>query len=106
MDRIRFPCPSCSAKLSVGPDLRGRGIVCPKCHQKALVPAFEVVEASEPPAPLPQPAEPPAEMIRFPCSKCGVKLRAPADQLGRAVPCPKCGENTVVPEKEEVGSYG
>ncbi len=104
MDRVGFSCSGCSAKLSVGSAYVGRTIVCPKCQHKVKVPAFEVIDEPEPePSP---PPPPPAELLRFPCIKCGAKLRVSAELAGRAIPCPKCGANTLVPDREEIGDYG
>src|SRR5260221_150451 len=106
MDRISFSCPGCAAKLGVDSALRGRTITCPKCKNKAPVPAFEVVEEPAPSPPPPPPPPAPVELLRFPCSKCGAKLRVSPELTGRAVPCPKCGENTLVPDEDEAGNYG
>lgn len=36
-------------------------------------------------------------MTRFPCTRCGKRLKAPADAAGRTVDCPGCRERLVIP---------
>src|SRR5438270_471410 len=36
-------------------------------------------------------------LIRFPCPKCGKRLKAPADRTGSRVTCSACGEKMLVP---------
>ncbi len=104
MDRVGFSCSGCSAKLSVGSAYVGRTIVCPKCQHKVKVPAFEVIDEPEPePSP---PPPPPAELLRFPCIKCGAKLRVSAELAGQAIPCPKCSETTLAPDPKMDRSFG
>jgi DNA-directed RNA polymerase subunit RPC12/RpoP len=35
--------------------------------------------------------------VRFVCSGCGKKMKAPPEMVGTDVKCPKCGEKTKVP---------
>jgi DNA-directed RNA polymerase subunit RPC12/RpoP len=121
MSQIRFPC-ACGVTLGVAFEFAGKLVACPKCKQRSTVPLFEVVEepvkavpapppAARKPAPPPPEADEPdeveEELIRFPCSKCGTKLKVGASRAGIAIPCPKCDARTLVPDLEEVGgSYG
>lgn len=99
MDRVSFSCSGCAAKLGADVALRGKSITCPKCQHKTTVPAFEVVDEPAPPPP-------PVELLRFPCAKCRAKLRVSPELAGRAIACPNCGQNTLVPDRDEVGDYG
>lgn len=99
MERIRFNCSECDTKLGVGADLAGKTITCPQCHKKTVV----VTPNEHVKAPVPEAGDPP---IKFPCTKCGTRLKVAAKLSGRAIACPSCGENTMVPDPDEGGSYG
>jgi DNA-directed RNA polymerase subunit RPC12/RpoP len=45
------------------------------------------------------------ELIRFPCMRCGVKLKVGASKGGQGIECPKCGQRTMVPEANEIGTF-
>ena len=36
-------------------------------------------------------------MVRFMCPMCGVNLRIPATQAGKALPCPACEHRVIIP---------
>jgi DNA-directed RNA polymerase subunit RPC12/RpoP len=44
--------------------------------------------------------------VRFPCLHCRVKVKVSAAFAGRTVDCPECGKRTLVPELDEVGTFG
>ncbi len=50
-DRITFPCGECSGKLSVPATAAGKKVKCPKCQSVVSIPAANVQEAPEKPAP-------------------------------------------------------
>jgi len=38
MDRIRFPCPQCGARIATRPEMAGKRGRCPACHAQVVVP--------------------------------------------------------------------
>lgn len=101
VSQVRFLCAGCGKTLGVRAELAGKVVACPVCKRHATVPGFEVVD--EPAAP---PPPPPEQLVRYPCSKCGAELTIGVSRIGQAVPCSECGQRTLVPEQDEVGTYG
>lgn len=106
VDRIQFSCPGCGVTLAVAAAHRGKTAACPKCKHQSRVPEGEVAAAPSPPPPPPAPAPAPEQQIRFPCFLCREQVRVSAKFAGRTVDCPECGKRTLVPELDEIGTFG
>jgi len=63
-----FPCPFCSKKMGVGPELLGRKVRCPNCKEVLVAPAPAPPVPPPPPplAPPPPPVAPPPPAADFP----------------------------------------
>lgn len=63
--------------------------------------AVNVLESMKPflakQRPAVEPPSRPAAAISFRCSYCDVPLKAPADDAGKSMDCPKCGKTGTVP---------
>jgi hypothetical protein len=113
MEPIQFSCFGCLATLRVRGELAGKVVACGKCQQRVTVPAAYVPAPPPPPEPTPAPksrtvlrAEVDDEPIDFACMKCKEQISAPTSKCGQTIDCPECGQRTLVPDAEEVGSYG
>lgn len=40
-------------------------------------------------------------MVEFSCPKCGARVRANADLVGKVAPCPLCGERVQTPDEPQ-----
>ncbi|HYH66146.1 MAG TPA: hypothetical protein VD866_15745 [Urbifossiella sp.] len=70
MTPTTFPCPFCSKKMGVGPELLGRKVRCPNCKEVLVAPApappAPPVAVAPPPPPPPPVAPPPAPAADYP----------------------------------------
>ncbi len=83
-------CPHCSADLSIGPDLLGKTVSCPKCSQVFAIPAAAPTPQSPPPSFEPSsnavniasPSDPPAMLMSTPLQSRPTRRRRRPPSLG------------------------
>jgi len=44
-------------------------------------------------------------MIKFNCTHCGAKVKAPSTYIGKEAKCPSCKEKNIIPGKEDPEKY-
>jgi DNA-directed RNA polymerase subunit M/transcription elongation factor TFIIS len=116
--RITLTCPVCSTLIHATADQVGQELACPDCDTLvAVTPPAEIEQKRRPSA---APVEGyalwdevegaavgrrPAEQAYVPatCPVCKTFMQVLADQVGRQIVCPDCGEPMVVPPPVKAG---
>jgi hypothetical protein len=112
---LTVSCSSCKAPLSVGDNLVGKKVKCPKCSQVVTIPGAKPAPAlagtparssAAPPSPAAIPAAAPDAVatISVACAGCKKKLHVKAALAGKAVKCPGCGQAVRIPAAKEAPS--
>jgi len=93
----QLSCSDCGTILSLSYFDNQKGAPAPAPPKAAVIQREEPTPA--PPPPRGEPAAAPADdgMVRFPCLKCGKRLKAPPAARGKAGKCSKCQTRFVVP---------
>jgi tRNA A-37 threonylcarbamoyl transferase component Bud32/ribosomal protein S27E len=78
---VEFSC-SCGQRLSVGRNLAGKLVRCPRCGDSVAVPGGEASTL---------------EQINASCFGCGQRFMARGELAGKVVKCPICGRPLTVP---------
>jgi DNA-directed RNA polymerase subunit RPC12/RpoP len=73
---------------------------CPHCQQTILSTQTSLRKQAcgrcgKPMAQVPEPSS--DDMIRFPCSGCNKRLKAPRHASGKRAACRRCGQRVVIP---------
>lgn len=89
---IKFQCNKCSFAKDVSDKYLNKRVRCPKCQAPNLV--SQKAEAKAQPT---QKTAPPADVIRFACPSCSLKIKVKSEYAGKKVRCAKCKNPLTVP---------
>jgi ubiquitin-protein ligase len=100
LDPVSMMLEEAAAARPSGPSRPAAQAAAPRPTPAAPRPAAATAPRPQP-APAPRPPAAPAasadNSLRFPCPKCGVKLRFAAEHAGKPVRCPRCQNVVTVP---------